>query len=377
MGRGGSESKVMWGIEALKQDYRVAIITTRSVNLASLNEFYGTSVSPEDVDIRIAPLAKVIPDSVVAAAARGAIHTRFCQQVAHEYDVLISAYNLLDWGRPALHFVADFTWHPTLRTTFDPVSAEWSKMIHRDNLLRRCYLGACQLFSRRSGRDLLTGDDWIAANSQWTARTLNELGARPQTVIYPVVAWTFPEVAWAEKENGFVSIGRIAPEKRIEVMIDILRLVRQRGHDIHFHVAGAVGNDPYGQLVRRRCQQEAGWITLEGSCVGHEKEQLLTRHRYAIHSRPYEAFGISVAEYAKAGCIPFIPNSGGQTEIVNQPDLTYDDIDEAVDKIDRVLRDEDRQRELREHVALQGKQFGVEIFTRAYRDIVEQFQAQQ
>ena len=44
MGRGGSEARVMWGIQALKEDYDVSIITAGNVDLDGFNQFYGTTV---------------------------------------------------------------------------------------------------------------------------------------------------------------------------------------------------------------------------------------------------------------------------------------------------------------------------------------------
>lgn len=45
LGRGGSEARAMWGIEALKDDYNVSHITTGGVDdLPVLNQFYVTNV---------------------------------------------------------------------------------------------------------------------------------------------------------------------------------------------------------------------------------------------------------------------------------------------------------------------------------------------
>src|SRR5580700_3635696 len=97
MGRGGSESKVMWLIEALKRDCDVTVVTTGGWDLAALNEFYGTLVRENEVKVRIAPVPFLARDRSVAAL-RGACYQRFALQVAGEYDVRVSAYNTTDWG---------------------------------------------------------------------------------------------------------------------------------------------------------------------------------------------------------------------------------------------------------------------------------------
>ena len=144
IGRGGSESNVMWLIEALKQDCDVTVVTTRGWNLAALNEFYGTEVRQDEVKVRIAPVP-LLPRNLTASALRGACYQRFAFQIAREYDVRISAYNPTDWGLPAIHFIADFGWHRTLREQHDPPTPGF---IYRDSLLRRSYLRIAKAYGQ-------------------------------------------------------------------------------------------------------------------------------------------------------------------------------------------------------------------------------------
>jgi hypothetical protein len=117
LGRGGSEARVMWLIEALKRDFDVTVVTTGGWDLPALNSYYGTQVKQDEVKVRIAPVPLLI-SNMSAAALRGACYQRFARQVAADYDVRISAYNLTDWGLPAVHFIADFSWHQKLRAQF-------------------------------------------------------------------------------------------------------------------------------------------------------------------------------------------------------------------------------------------------------------------
>jgi hypothetical protein len=119
IGRGGSEARVMWLIEALKPDFDVTIMTTGGWDLPALNSYYGTQVAEDEVKVRIAPLP-FLAHSLNAAALRGACFQQFARQIAEEYDIRISAYNPTDWGLPALHFIADFSWNPEIREKFHP-----------------------------------------------------------------------------------------------------------------------------------------------------------------------------------------------------------------------------------------------------------------
>ena len=105
MGRGGSEALVMWGAEALKRDFDVSIVTTNAIDLTALNSFYGTAVREGEVKVRQLPIPRMLSGIRSGAAIRGALFQSAIRQVACEYDVLISAYNLCDCGVPAIHLL--------------------------------------------------------------------------------------------------------------------------------------------------------------------------------------------------------------------------------------------------------------------------------
>ena len=125
----------MWLIEALKRDFDVTVVTTGGWDLAALNAYYGTQVREDEVKVRIAPVPWLVRN-LSAAALRGACYQRFARQIAGEYDVRISAYNPTDWGLPAVHFIADFSWHRELRERLDPPTPGF---IYRDTLMRKAY----------------------------------------------------------------------------------------------------------------------------------------------------------------------------------------------------------------------------------------------
>jgi glycosyltransferase involved in cell wall biosynthesis len=361
IGFGGSESTLMWLIEALKQDFEVTVVTTGGWNLAALNSYYGTSVEEGDVRIRIAPVPFPICN-LNAAALRSACYQRFARRIAGEYDVRISAYNMTDWGLPAVHFIADFSWNREIRDRLDPPSPGF---IYRESPLRKAYLRIASAFGRPSGRDVLR-DDLLIANSHWSAALLKHYcGAECAATVYPSVWTEFPNVPWEEKEQAFAMIGRIVPEKRIERAIAILEVVRQRGHAVRLHLCGQIGNDPYGRRVARLCRKCADWIIPEGWVSGQRKASILARCRFGIQARAAEPFGISVAEMIKAGAIVFAPNDGGQTEVLGSSDLLFADANDAADKICVILSSADKQTALRDHLTQRSNMFSERTFMQA------------
>src|SRR3954470_11962361 len=75
-------------------------------------------------------------------------------------------------------------------------------------------LNVSDFFSERLKHNL------TLVNSNWTAGKLSECYAIGSTTLYPPVPGEFPAVPWAEREDGFVCIGRFSPEKELEKVID-------------------------------------------------------------------------------------------------------------------------------------------------------------
>jgi glycosyltransferase involved in cell wall biosynthesis len=358
VGYGGSESTLMWLIEALKRDFEITIVTTGGWDLPALNGFYGTHIGKDEVTVRIAPVP-FLARSLSVAALRGSCYQRFARKVAAEYDIRISAYNTTDWGLPAVHLIADFSWLREIRERLDPPSLGF---IYRKSPLRNAYLRIAAAYGKPSGRDVLR-DDLVIANSRWSARIVKQYrGVDCAAVLYPSVWTEFPNVPWEEKELAFAMIGRIAPEKQIERAIEMLGAVRQRGHAIRLHLCGQIDNDLYGQSIAKLCRERADWIVTEGRVSGARKTQILANCRFGIHTRSAEPFGVSVAEMVKAGAIVFAPNDGGQAEILEHSDLLFSDFDDGVEKILNVLESPSLQSALRFHLAHQVQQFSAQSF---------------
>jgi len=363
---GGSEAAVMWMIEALKDTCDVTVITTGGWDRERLNKFYGTDVKEDEVQIRVAPVPWFARKRSVAAL-RAACLQRFARQVAGEYDHRISAYNPMDWGIPAVHLIADFSWHQGIRNLFDPPTPG---VIYRNSLARRAYLLFCGAFAWYSGRDIVR-DDLLLANSQWSADLLHkECGVDRVPLLYPPVLTKFQYVDWEDKLESFVIIGRIAPEKRIEEAIAILKEVRDHGFDVRLQICGQIGDDLYGKKIEKISRANADWIILEGRVSGEDKARVLTSCKYGIQTRRAEPFGISVAEMVKAGALVFAPAEGGQKEIIDNPSLLFNGHEEAVQKIVQVLNNPQMQRTLREHLENRSKQFGEQVFMKQIQSLV-------
>jgi hypothetical protein len=98
---------------------------------------------------------------------------------------------------------------------------------------------------------------------------------------------------------------------------------------------------------------------------------LLARHRYFLHAMREEHFGMSIAQSLRAWCIPFVPDGGGQVEILgDETALRYRSLDDAVEKIDRVMSSRVLQDELLGRLRARAGDFGADRFVERIRAIV-------
>lgn len=353
----------MWVLQALCRDHEVDVVTRGGWDLDDLNRCAGTNIRREDLGRIFRP-----PLTPKVNAAGGALwhglFLRYCRHLAPQYSLRISASRIIDWGAPGIHFLSDVTWNGHLQTRFDP-----GHTLSRGSILRRAYLALGQRLAGTSGREPAQHDILIA-NSHWTARVSSEYCKIPPVVIYPAVPGPTTRTSWSQREDSFLCLGRISPEKQIERAIAILDEVRKLGHSVRFHLVGA-GDDPgYVEQIHRLCDARREWIVSHGALYGQDKLNLLSRCRFGINACNREAFGIATAEMMQAGIVPFVPREGGQLEIVQNELLIYENLRDAVSKIDAVLRSDIRQQELHEAMLQRSGEFQPESFCAALRDLV-------
>lgn len=341
MGFGGSEARVMSLLEMLQNKFQVDLITTNMPDLQKLNDFYQTNVKREKIKIHLVPIPLFVQNSTKYSALRSALYNRFTKKIGAKYDLCISAYNLTHWGecRRKIHFIADFGWDRELYRSLSNRSLQDRSLNFYDSILQKCYFRFCKMIHAVDlARHCISQNDLFLLNSQWSKDVFeSKYGPHRGEVVFPAVREQYTKIAKERRKADFVSLGRIAPEKRIIEQIEIIQLLRECGFATKLHIIGEVGKDPYGKQVSSLCKDK-DWVILHGKCYGKKKANLLTSCRYAIHCCQNEAFGIAVAEFVRAGCIPFVPqNGGGPTEIVPFIELQFTDHSDAVNKIINVL----------------------------------------
>ena len=369
---GGGNTVAAWIIEALKREYSTSILTWKAPDFEEINRFYGTSLSGSEIRVHyISPIIRELlnldPDT--ASFQKMSYLMRVCKRMKKNYDVIISANNEADFGCRGIQYFH----YPYLHNKIQPIlDFPWYSKLWE--MLK----GKYRLWMLISGFSYdRFKNNLILVNSDWTGDRVREFyGIEPITV-YPPVPGNFSYVPWEEREDGFVCIGRIAPGKGFEKVINILSDVRARGYEVHLHIIGTpddIWGRDYYQDVLRRIRENPSWVFLNENLSRDELIKLVSKHKYGIHGMVDEHFGIAVAEMVKAGCIAFVPNDGGPVEIVGgDKRLVYQTKEEAITKIIRILSNPDEQASLRNYLNSRKELFSTERFMSQIREIVRRF----
>ncbi len=365
---GGGNAVAAWMLEALKQENCVSVLTWTPIDLEPINRHFGTSLSPSDFTVYLAyptlrRLMNLVP--LPLSLLKTNLLLNAGKKIKDEYDVIFTVNNEADFGRRGIQYV-HFPW------AYQPRSRTDLRWYHFSSTVVDTYYYLCEGISGFS-LDRMK-QNLTLVNSDWTGGKVREIHGIGSTTLYPPVPGVFPPVPWTEREDGFVCIGRISPEKELDKIIDILTGVRAQGRDVHLHIIGTSDNPSYYQRIRQRVQENSSWIFLNENLSREELVRLVAQHRYGIHGMAEEHFGMAVAEMVRAGCVVFVPRGGGQKEIVaGEERLLYQTPAEAVTKIARALSDVGEQASLRDYLATRKDLFSPELFVRRIQDIARQF----
>ncbi len=128
--------------------------------------------------------------------------------------------------------------------------------------------------------------------------------------------------AQAEKQGFFSGgpvmafLGRLVPEKGVQVIIEALPLIMERHPGVLLVVAG---RGPYEEELRRLAERRgvAGHVKFIGFVDDLGRNRLLAEASVAVFPSIYEPFGIVALEAMAAGTPVLVSDTGGLSEIVS------------------------------------------------------------
>jgi glycosyltransferase involved in cell wall biosynthesis len=361
---GGANSVAVWMIEALKGDHDITLLSWDAVDFDRINGYYGTRLRPGDFEIRYVPRW---PERVRRIARiRGELLQRYLmlrwgRRLAPDFDVTLSVNGEIDVGLPAIQYVH----YPRAYVRRPDTHVRW---FHRLPGALRMYYAMAQRIAPVSAARIR--GNLTLVNSDWTGRSFREQYGGETVTLYPPVFGTSTPRPWALRDDAFVCVGRIVPDKNIATIVAILERVRAAGRNVTLRLIGtSTPRDRYVRHVRSMTRTRP-WVELHENISRDALMALVGRSRYGIHAMEDEHFGIAVAEMARSGCIPFAPDSGGQVEVLGDERLLFRSADDAVSKILRVTGDPVLQRELAAVLAAGADRFDYAVFRERVRALI-------
>ena len=260
------------------------------------------------------------------------------KRLAANADICISASSIMDFGKPAHHFInvidfddGNFSDYARRRRT--PLFRKFRRLFLY-NVLK-------PLFGMRSKWKIISDlREHIYPNSEFVNQLMR--GYYPPfngTVFFPPTTYEPGPVPSERDPLKIIYLGRITVGKRLPEIVGIVERVRaMTGLDLKLSIAGPLKTSPPGGELGKAVAGKQ-WIDFPGALYGEEKKQFLFSGTYSIHVMRDEAFGIAMTEYMKSGLIPIVPDEGGACEVVGNPELSFHTNEEAAAILARLLND--------------------------------------
>ncbi|MCB9810536.1 MAG: glycosyltransferase family 4 protein [Candidatus Nomurabacteria bacterium] len=355
---GGAEAVCVWMLEALKGDYELSLAVPHKgamlQDISRINDQYGTNLRPQDFKvIEVKGWSFIRPLVSWSWFLHTFVFMLLVRLQAKNYDVCISSYNEFDFGN------------------IQSLSLQY---IHYPMIDSTTKSGVRHALSALFGYKKERVDEYkFMTCSNWTANVIREHYPTTDvaTVYPPVKSVLVSNRSFLDRDNNFLFVGRISPEKRIEKCIEIIKSIRDKGYDVGLTIVGPIYKDMYAKKIKRIAEDNS-WIKMVGSVTNLELDKICQEHRFGINGTKDEQFGIVLAEMQRSGCVVFVPNGGGQLEIVNDNRLIYNDKADAVTKIINVLDDESLQTELHSRVLQTSEVFSSAKYVERIKEKVKQ-----
>jgi glycosyltransferase involved in cell wall biosynthesis len=199
-------------------------------------------------------------------------------------------------------------------------------------------------------------------NSHYTARLFKEAHGVDLPVVHPPinVSGRGYDPADLSRRDSLVFFSRIVYYKRPEMVVDLAR----RHKDLRCVIMGGVQphRRPYYEELKERSRSEGLDITYLDNPSDRRVREELARAKFYVFPALNEHFGMTTPEAIASGAIPFVHNSGGQVEIVDDERLRFED-EEFHEKFAALatMPNENLQR-IREHLVSHIRQYSEDSF---------------
>lgn len=143
-------------------------------------------------------------------------------------------------------------------------------------------------------------------------------------------------------KGRFLYIGRIAPHKHIEKLIDMVDGLTERGEDVHLDIIGPDWQGHSHKLRDRIKRLNVGErVSFLGRVDGYELANGLSQCQFFVSASEYEGFGISAIEAMASGTVCLLNDIESFRNFITQNEngviVDYEDKKSTVDVVTKLL----------------------------------------
>src|SRR6266516_1164541 len=192
-----------------------------------------------------------------------------------------------------------------------------------------------------------------------------------KTVYPPCPVEDFSEFSNVKsRENLVVTIGRIVPEKRFHLFVELARTVPKT----RFVAIGSLSDETsaYYDQLKKSAPENVSFVLSPLRKV----RGILGRAMAYVHCAENEHFGITIVEAMAAGCVPVVHDSGGPREIVTH-DVGYrwKNTDQASQLISKLMEDDTLRARLSRYASARAEAFSPQVFESSLTHTLKEYGA--
>jgi glycosyltransferase involved in cell wall biosynthesis len=366
--RGGGEYVGLEFLNALQDEHDVTLVTLESPDLEKLNEFFGCEVENNfDIIEASFPVSLFRKTDDSFNKLRNSLLKHYAGFHEDKFDLMICTHNEAAFSNEGIQYIH---FPETVNEDVFLEEGEVSFDLERGRSpVHRVYLKFVNQYLPEKGK---VSQNRTLCNSSYTKEVFEEAYSSEADVLNPPVSMEFEDrKPFDDREDAFICVGRIAPPKDQKGLIRVFDEIN-REMDLPLYIVGE-GSSDYADEVREMAH-EREYVIFEGRLSREGLKEKICSVKYGIHNLRGEHYGLAPAEMVKGGCIVFVREKGGQTDIVgNNEQLIFENEEDAVGKIKKIIED----RVLREEILedLGGNELNSpEDFRTEVKKVIENFE---
>lgn len=206
---------------------------------------------------------------------------------------------------------------------------------------------AGELLEARLAPPLYRGTRVVTLSESSRRELVEELGLRHVSVVPPGIDPRFSPGGDKATRPLVVAVGRLAPVKRFDVLVEVLARLHERHPALQAVIVGE--GDERQALEARVAALGAGeWLQLPGRLADDELVALYRRAWVVTSASAREGWGMTITEAAACGTPSVVTRISGHRDAVaeGRSGLLADGERELLDGLDRVLGDGELRRRL-------------------------------